>query len=708
MKQVNSSLISMQSRRSLTIITVLFIVCAGLAGEQWSASAAKRTNSFFGFIVGSSYDEAEKNEGTSSNNERLTNSPESDAAKSKNLAAPISLYENRAEVLPLPFLQSSATRATVRHGFNLNGRIEGSVQQLLGENTILNSSSVLTGDLLVIGSPNLVRNGTSTFGGTVVGTGSSQPSNYSITLNSGSQLGRLLTRTNAIAMPTVAAPPAPLGTRNVTINNSTQSIGDFATLRNLTLNSNVGNKAIPPGTYGTFSANSGSGFILGIAGATQPAVYNFTSLTLNSGSQFQVVGPVMITLNSGLTLNASTGSPSNPGWLQIKVASGGVTLNSGSALYGSVVAPSGTVTVNSRLEGNVTADRLIINSGGVLKIIQQGDTTPPTITVQQPVDGLVTNAAQVTVSGTSSDESQTTIVVNGTMAAIQGNTFTATVMLNEGSNNISIQATDAAGNQSGVTRNVVRDSNAPVILLQQPSDYSYTNSEMISVAGTVSDANATTLLINNNPVPISNGFFNSSIPLPIEGMNNFIIRATDAAGNQTELERSVIKDSTAPSLTLTYPIEGETTKQLRVLGSVADASPIYVDAVGQPLAVDQNGVFGGDVQVAEGEQTVRITARDAAGNQTQIVRSVMIDLSPPVLSEILPAEGTTVDSPATISGRVTDASTVSITVNGSSTSVNNGMFTANGIVLIEGDNQITITATDAATNESIETFFVKG
>jgi hypothetical protein len=38
---------------------------------------------------------------------------------------------------------------------------------------------------------------------------------------------------------------------------------------------------LPPGSYGTFTANGGSGFIFGVAGATQPAVYNLQNLSLN-------------------------------------------------------------------------------------------------------------------------------------------------------------------------------------------------------------------------------------------------------------------------------------------------------------------------------------------------------------------------------------------------------------------------------------------
>jgi hypothetical protein len=182
-------------------------------------------------------------------------------------------------------------------------------------------------------------------------------------------LRNLITRTDPTTIEQVAAPPVPSGTRNVTINNQSQSIGDFSTLRNLTLNSNVGSRSIPAGTYGSFTANSGSGFILGVEGSTQPAVYNFQSLSLNSNSQMQVIGPVIVIVGNGMSVNASIGNSAYPSWLQLRVASGGVTLNSNGVLFGSVTAPSGTVTINSLLTGNVMADRLVVNSSGVLRIL---------------------------------------------------------------------------------------------------------------------------------------------------------------------------------------------------------------------------------------------------------------------------------------------------------------------------------------------------
>ena len=259
--------------------------------------------------------------------------------------------------------------AIIRHAPTLNGRLEGSLQMLLGESLTLNGGAVVTGKLLVPGTPTVRTNGNPTFGGVIVGTGSTQPSSYTVTLNGNATLGNLVNRMDPLALPTVANPPTPTGTRDVTISQASQSIGDPATLRNLTLNGNVGLKAVPPGTYGTFIANGGSGFIFGVAGSTQPTVYNLQNLNLNGNSQIQIVGPVVLTLRNGTSINSSMGNTTNPQWLQLRIATNGFTLNGGSSFYGAVLAPNGTVIVNgnSTLRGSVAADRLTINGGGLLR-----------------------------------------------------------------------------------------------------------------------------------------------------------------------------------------------------------------------------------------------------------------------------------------------------------------------------------------------------
>ena len=259
--------------------------------------------------------------------------------------------------------------ALVRHAPTLDGDIDGSLQVLLGESMTLNGNAGISGDLLVVGTPTVQLNGHPTFGGVHNGTGATTPSNYTVTLNGNALLRFLVRRTDPIAMPTVAAPPASTGTRVVVLNNASQSAGNFSTLRDLTLNGNVGQVAVPPGTYRNFTANGGSGFTLGVVGATIPAIYNLQNLTVNGNAQIQIVGPVILTLANGVTLNGNVGASLHPEWLTLRSAIGGVTLNGNAAVYGTVVAPNGTVIINgnSSVHGSVTADRLTINGNGLLE-----------------------------------------------------------------------------------------------------------------------------------------------------------------------------------------------------------------------------------------------------------------------------------------------------------------------------------------------------
>jgi len=266
-----------------------------------------------------------------------------------------------------------SVQALVRHAPTLNGGIEGSLQVMQPESITLNGSALVMGDLLVPGLPAVKLNGKPTFGGTRDAAGAATPVNYTVTLNGGSLLRNLVRRVNAVALTVVAAPPAPTGTRNVSLNNSSQSPGDFATLRNLTLNGNVGQVAIPAGTYGAFTANGGSGFTLGVAGATQPSVYNLQSLTLNGNTDLRIVGPVILNLASGGSINSPVGNEDHPEWLILNIANGGLTLNGNSSCDGYVVAPAGTITINgnSYVNGGVICDRLTINGNGLLTIENQ-------------------------------------------------------------------------------------------------------------------------------------------------------------------------------------------------------------------------------------------------------------------------------------------------------------------------------------------------
>lgn len=261
-----------------------------------------------------------------------------------------------------------STAVLVQRAPTLNASVIGSVQVLSAASVTLNGSAVVAGDLLLPGTPAVRLNGQPAYGGTVDGPGAAAPSGHTVTLNGKAALRHVVRRIDARAMPVVAAPPAPAGTRNVSLNAAGNPVADFATLRNLTLNGNVGAIAVPPGTYGSFTANGSNSLVFGVAGSTEPAVYNLQGLTLNGTSRLTVVGPVILNLASGTAVNGNLGASGRPEWLELNLANGGLTLNGNITVEAIVTAPKGTVTLNggSVLHGRVTADGLTLNGTAVL------------------------------------------------------------------------------------------------------------------------------------------------------------------------------------------------------------------------------------------------------------------------------------------------------------------------------------------------------
>jgi hypothetical protein len=209
-------------------------------------------------------------------------------------------------------------------------------------------------------------------------------------LNGGSSLRHVVRRTDPVPLPTVVSPPSPTGTRSVTLNQAGQSAGEFATLRNLTLNGNVGSVAVPPGAYGNFTANGNSGLVIGVAGSTVPAAYSFQALTLNGSSALQVVGPVTMSVGSGIATGSPLGNAAHPEWLHLRIAGGGLTLNGSAIVHGRLEAPDGTVTLNggSHFVGMVVADRLVLNGNALLRLTAPATANqPPTVAMVAPTDG---------------------------------------------------------------------------------------------------------------------------------------------------------------------------------------------------------------------------------------------------------------------------------------------------------------------------------
>lgn len=96
-------------------------------------------------------------------------------------------------------------------------------------------------------------------------------------------------------------------------------------------------------------------------------------------------------------------------------------------------------------------------------------TAAPNLTVTTPTEGLITNDSTIDVTGNATPGSDavtiTKLTVNGEAAEItpEGGNFSKNISLTEGSNTITVVATDSIGKTTTVTRHVTLDTKAPVI-----------------------------------------------------------------------------------------------------------------------------------------------------------------------------------------------------------------------------------------------------
>lgn len=175
------------------------------------------------------------------------------------------------------------------------------------------------------------------------------------------------------------------------------------------------------------------------------------------------------------------------------------------------------------------------------------DTQPPVVSLAAPAEGAVTGEATVVVRGTVADSTAATVNVNGVQLAVdESGGFTGSVPLTEGTNILTVSATDQAGNSTSLVRQVVFDAGNPKITITAPAEGETTSGESIQVTGVVQAASGVTLTVNGAPVAVgAGGTFTHTVALS-QGPNTITVVATSGAGRATTATRSVTRTSSEP------------------------------------------------------------------------------------------------------------------------------------------------------------------
>jgi hypothetical protein len=285
------------------------------------------------------------------------------------------------------------------------------------------------------------------------------------------------------------------------------------------------------------------------------------------------------------------------------------------------------------------------------------DKTPPGLSAQ--AQGPPDDDGNVTIVGTADEPTSgiDALTCEGLPAELSGNSFSCSVKLAAGGNEVVIAAMDRAGNRASTSlldlSFVPTSDDAPGPVITSPANFAVLGPETapdgrVTVAGIVpfaGDATAPTVAVDGvvaevsaSTTPPGWGFVATDVPLR-EGHN--ILTATVSGSPQRTSSVFVTLDTTAPDLQIETPAhEARVAEPLStVTGRVYDRVAALEGrrdprvTVNGVEALVSNGTFVAfDVQLRRGPNTLTATARDDVGNET--TRSIFVTLDEPVVQKV--------------------------------------------------------------------------
>ena len=264
---------------------------------------------------------------------------------------------------------------------------------------------------------------------------------------------------------------------------------------------------------------------------------------------------------------------------------------------------------------------------------------PPQIKITAPTDSALFNQSPITVTGTIVDPAGQ-VKVNGIAAPVSGNSFLATVPVQEGISTVTAVVVNSDGFTDTASVQVDLDTTPPHVAIYSPSDQLVTTDASITVTGLVNDIvvgtvnpQQATVKVNGVDAQVANRSFSAAnIPLSV-GPNVIHATAVDAAGNEATATVTVVRQAAGQPVVKVF----SGNNQSGAIGSVL-AQPLVaqvLNASGLPVAnvpvvfrvTAQDGLLGAglsDMAVntdAQGLATATFTLGSHAGSGNNLVEA---------------------------------------------------------------------------------------
>ena len=418
---------------------------------------------------------------------------------------------------------------------------------------------------------------------------------------------------------------------------------------------------------------------------------------------------------------ADTTAPGAPSVSVIPNADGGLTV-SGSAEAGSTVTvtfPDGsTSTATAGSDGSYSVTTTVPQTTGDVSASatdaagNTGDATTQSYTdstaPEAPVlDPIVTNEdGSVTVGGSAEPGSTVTVTypdgTTGSVVVGEDGSFTLTSPENQPTGEISVNATDEAGNTGASVTENYADTTAP----DAPSVNVTANADGgLTVSGSAEAGSTVTVTFPDGSTSTatagSDGSYEITTHAP-QTSGDVSATATDAAGNIGDSTTLAYTDSTAPGAPVLDPIVTNEDGSITIGGSAEPGSTVavtYPDGTTGSVVAGEDGSWS--ITSPENQPTgeVSVNATDEAGNAGASVTESYTDTTAPDAPSINVTANT--DGGLTVTGSAEPGTTVTVTFPDGSTAT----ATAGGdgsyeitthVPQTSGD--VSATATDAAGN----------
>lgn len=233
--------------------------------------------------------------------------------------------------------------------------------------------------------------------------------------------------------------------------------------------------------------------------------------------------------------------------------------------------------------------------------------------------------------------------------------------------NVSVEATNEAGTKGSADAStvdglklVVKETVAPVIAIVSPTSGAYVANSKQPVVFNITDetggsgVDISTLVVkqdgtavaaaNIKHTAITNGYSVTYTPSAAlsDGSHTVTINCKDHDGNAAaEKSTTYTVDTVPPTLNVTSPADGLITaaSSVTVAGTTNDAtsSPVVItislNGTDQgAIPVGTGGTFSKVVTLKKGSNTIVVKAKDAAGKESSVIRTVTLDTSVPKIT----------------------------------------------------------------------------